>query len=443
MRFDTLNEWLAWQETLHTREIDLGLERVARVLERLGKAHPPYTVLTVGGTNGKGSCVAMLESILGAAGYRVATYTSPHLLRYNERVRIGGQEVDDATLCRAFARVDQARGDVSLTYFEFGTLAALDIFHDAGLDVAILEVGLGGRLDAVNVVDADVALITSVELDHVDWLGPDRESIGREKAGIFRAGRPVVCGDPDPPRSLTEHARTLGAPLYRAGQDFDYAKDAAGWHWWSGGVRRDALPRPNLLGDFQLQNAAAVLMALELVRDALPIGQNEVRRGLGEVRLPGRFQVLPGPVECILDVAHNPHGAAALVRALRQRPCSGRTLAVVAILGDKDVEAVARCMQPVVDAWYVAGLALPRGQSGAALAARLAPVIPDAPISIQERVYEAYAEALREARCGDRIVVFGSFHTVAEILERCAPDASEGRAVTVEISSRGDTWKSA
>lgn len=443
MRFDTLNEWLAWQETLHTREIDLGLERVARVLERLGKTHPPYTVLTVGGTNGKGSCVAMLEAILGAAGYRVATYTSPHLLRYNERVRICGQEVDDAALCRAFARVDQARGDISLTYFEFGTLAALDIFHDAGLDVAILEVGLGGRLDAVNVVDADVALITSVDLDHLDWLGPDRESIGREKAGIFRAGHPVVCGDPDPPSSLTEHARTLGAPLYRIGQDFDYAQDAVGWHWWSGGTRRDALPRPSLLGDFQLQNAAAVLMALELVRDALPVGQNEVRRGLGEVRLPGRFQVLPGPVERILDVAHNPHGAAALARALRQRPGPGRTLAVVAILGDKDVEAVARCMQPVVDAWYVAGLTLPRGQSGAALAARLAAAIPDAPISVWERVHEAYAAALREARSGDRIVVFGSFHTVAEVLERCESGAFERRTVAFETSGRGDTWKSA
>lgn len=439
MRFATLNEWLAWQETLHAREIDLGLERVSRVLERLGRAHPPYTVLTVGGTNGKGSCVAMLESILGAAGYRVAAYTSPHLLRYNERIRIGGVEVDDATLCRAFERVDQARGDITLTYFEFGTLAALDIFHGAGLDVAILEVGLGGRLDAVNAVDADVALITSIDLDHVDWLGTDRESIGREKAGILRTGRPAVCGDPHPPCSLVTQAQLLGAPLYCLERDFGYTKDKdmSGWRWWSSVGRRDALPLPNLYGDFQLQNAAAVLMVLELIREDLPVGQDHLRRGLGEIRLRGRFQVLPGAVERILDVAHNPHGAVALAQALRQRPCTGRTLAVTAILGDKDVENIGRTMRAVVDAWYAAGLDVPRGQSGAALAERLAAVHPEAPILAHACVCDAYAQALQDARPGDRVVVFGSFYTVAEILVRCESTASGGMSVTARgICSR-------
>ncbi len=430
MRFATLNEWLAWQETLHAREIDLGLERVSFVLERLGRAHPPYTVLTVGGTNGKGSCVAMLESILGAAGYRVATYTSPHLLRYNERIRIGGVEVDDATLCRAFERVDQARGDITLTYFEFGTLAALDIFHDAGLDVAILEVGLGGRLDAVNAVDADVALITSIDLDHLDWLGSDRESIGREKAGILRTGRPAVCGDPHPPRSLVTQAQSLDVPLYCLGRDFGYAKNVSGWRWWSSIGRRDALPLPNLYGDFQLQNAAAVLMVLELYREGLPVGQDHLRRGLSEIQLRGRFQVLSGPVERILDVAHNPHGAAALAQALRQRPCTGRTLAVAAILGDKNVEGIGRNIRAVVDAWYAAGLDVPRGQSGAVLAERLAAVHPGVPILVHTCVCDAYAQALQDARPGDRVVVFGSFYTVAEVLGQCESTASDGTSVT-------------
>lgn len=430
MRFATLNEWLAWQETLHAQEIDLGLERVSRVLERLGRTHPPYTVLTVGGTNGKGSCVAMLESVLRAAGYRVAAYTSPHLLRYNERIRIGGVEVDDATLCRAFERVDQARGDITLTYFEFGTLAALDIFHDAGLDVAILEVGLGGRLDAVNVVDADVALITSIDLDHTEWLGADRESVGREKAGILRAGRPAVCGDPHPPNSLVTLAQLLGTPLYCLERDFGYAKDMSGWRWWSSVGRRDALPLPNLYGDFQLQNAAAVLMVLELVREELPVGQDHLRRGLSEIQLRGRFQVLSGPVERILDVAHNAHGAAALAQALRQRPCTGRTLAVVAILGDKDVEGIGRNMRAVIDIWYAAGLDVLRGQSGAALAERLAAVHPEAPIFVHPRVCDAYAQALQDARPGDRVVAFGSFYTVALVLGRCEPTASGGTSVT-------------
>jgi dihydrofolate synthase / folylpolyglutamate synthase len=420
MRFRTLNEWLAWQETLHVREVDLGLERVTKVLEAMGRRHPGYTVITVGGTNGKGSSVAMLEAILKAAAYRVGTYTSPHLLRYNERIRIDGVEVDDARLCQAFERVDQARAGATLTYFEFATAAALDIFHDSGLDVAVLEVGLGGRLDAVNAVDSDLALITSIDLDHTDWLGPEREHIGREKAGILRTGRPAVCADPDPPRSLLDRATMLGAALYRLGADFGYARDPAGWHWWGAGRRREALPPPSLHGDYQLQNASAVLMALELLSARLPVSQNHIRRGLVDIHLRGRFEVLPGPVERILDVAHNPHGAAALARALRQRPCAGRTLAVAAMLADKDAAGIARSLREVVDAWFLAGLDVPRGQSGSQLRKRLTEAELRGTIAVYEGVADAYAAALHEAQPGDRVVVFGSFFTVSAVLHEAA-----------------------
>lgn len=242
MRFTTLNDWLRWQETLHPRTIELGLDRVRTVLRRLRPAAPPFAVVTVGGTNGKGSCVALLDAILRAAGYRVGAYVSPHLLRYNERIRVDGVEADDETLCRAFARIDAARGDVSLTYFEFGTLAALECFREAGVEVAVLEVGLGGRLDAVNAVDADAALVTSIALDHTDWLGPDRDSIGHEKAGIYRSGRPAVCADPDPPPRLLEHARAIGARLLRVGLDYDFGRAGVTWRWRSDEARFDDLP---------------------------------------------------------------------------------------------------------------------------------------------------------------------------------------------------------
>ncbi len=418
MRFHTLDQWLAWQDTLHARKIDLGLERVGWVAEAMGLDRPPFPAVTVAGTNGKGSCVALLEAILQAAGYRVGAYTSPHLLRYNERVRIAGAAVGDEDLCRAFARVDDARGDVALTYFEFGTLAALERFRAAQVDIALLEVGMGGRLDATNVVDAEVALVAAIDVDHREWLGPDRESIGREKAGIFRPGRPAVCADPDPPASLLAHAAALDTPLYRIGREFDWHAAADGWEWRCDTRRRRALPPPALHGEFQLRNAAAVLMVLELLARAFPVTQDEVRRGLQEVSLPGRFQVIPGAVEHILDVAHNPQAARSLAANLQRRPCTGRTLAVAALLADKDVEAVAAALDPVVDRWFLAGLDGPRALAAADLARRIRAAAVRGPVAADPDVARALARAQRAADAGDRIVVFGSFHTVEAALRR-------------------------
>jgi dihydrofolate synthase/folylpolyglutamate synthase len=416
MRFQTLAEWLAWQETLHPKEIDLGLERVARVLGRMGLIDPTFTVITVAGTNGKGSTVAMLDAILRAAGYRAGSYTSPHLLRYNERIRIDGETVSDEELCASFARVDAARGETSITYFEFGTLAALDILQRRGVDIAILEVGLGGRLDAVNVLAADVAVITPIDIDHVQWLGPDRESIGREKAGIMRPGRPVVCSDPSPPYSIADEAARAGARLYQLGHEFDFEVANGQWSWRSEARRRDALPLPALRGRYQVANAAGVLMALELLRDRFPVDQSAVRAGLATVQLAGRFQVLPGVPVQIVDVAHNPHGARALAQNLRAQPCGGRTLAVFAMLADKDIAAVVKALEGVVDAWYLAGLEVPRGADAQTLQAAVRAALPQAEVRVFATVIDARQKALADAAAADRVVVFGSFHTVAAVL---------------------------
>ncbi len=415
-RFETLSEWLHWQETLNPAGIELGLERVRTVLDRLGHARPPFTIVTVGGTNGKGSSVAMLESILLAAGCRVGSYTSPHLLRYNERIRLQGVEIGDAELCAAFGRVDQARGDTRLTYFEFGTLAAIDIFVREGVDVALLEVGLGGRLDAVNVLDPDVALVTNVGLDHQEWLGKDRESIGREKAGIFRADGLAVCAEADPPQSLLAEARRLGTRLHRAGMEFGFRRNQDHWSWWGGGKRYDSLPFPRLEGDFQLRNGAAVLMVLELLRQRHRVTEAAIRKGLTSVSLPGRLQILPGEVTRLFDVAHNPHAAAALAEALRELPSSGRTLAVVGMLSDKDHAGVFAPLAAEVDAWYLGDLPVPRNAGVQRLRQALARVIPGGEAYLFPTMAAAYRHAMADASQGDRIVVFGSFHTVAEIL---------------------------
>ncbi len=413
-RFATLDDWLRWQETLHPRAIELGLERPRTVLRRLQPEPPPYTVITVGGTNGKGSCVALLEAMLRAAGYRVGVYTSPHLLRYNERIRVNGADADDESICQTFARIDEARGDHSLTYFEFGTLAALELFRDAGVEVAVLEVGLGGRLDAVNIVDADAALVVSVGIDHVDWLGPDRDSIGFEKAGIYRPGRPALCADPDPPPRLLDYARNLGAHFQQVGRDYGFARTGQTWRWWRGESRLDGLPPPALAGAHQIGNAAAVLATLFSLRHRLSIRPDAIRAGLSRARLPGRFQVIPGPVEWILDVAHNPHAAAVLADNLRERPCAGRTLAIVGLLADKDAGAVIRALAGVVDDWRAVTLVGPRGRAGADLVALLRDL--GARATASDDVVAACRAARRAAGPGDRIVVFGSFHTVAPVL---------------------------
>ncbi|WP_054774514.1 bifunctional folylpolyglutamate synthase/dihydrofolate synthase, partial [Methylogaea oryzae] len=317
MRFSTLAEWLAWQETLHPKPIDLGLQRVRRVYDALGSGAAPFTI-TVGGTNGKGSSVALLSAILRAAGYRVGTYTSPHLLRYNERIQIDGEPVDDATICEAFGRVDGARGDTSLSYFEFGTLTALDIFRRAGLDAQILEVGLGGRLDAVNIIDADAALVASIDIDHQEWLGDSRDAIALEKAGIYRRGHPAVLGDPEAPPALLSYVDEQGIALHRQGREFGYSMDGAGWNWRGSTGSLRELPLPAMPGKHQLLNASAVLQLLQLVQTRLPVAESAVRRGLETVRLAGRFQLIPGAPAVLADVAHNPQAARVLAEYLRE-----------------------------------------------------------------------------------------------------------------------------
>ncbi len=416
MRFERLTDWLRWQESLHPRAIDLDLARLGQVMDRLDLGRPAPWVISVGGTNGKGSCSIMLEAILRAAGQRVGTYLSPHLLRYNERIRIDGVMIDDAALCQAFARIDAARGDISLTYFEFGTLAALLLFAEAGLDAAVLEVGLGGRLDAVNAVDADLALITSIQMDHMEWLGSTRDAIGREKAGIARPGRPVVCADPQPPSGFLQ--AVADSVLYRSGIDYHWRQESAtSWHWHDGQREFNELPLPALPGSFQLGNAAAVIQALCLLQDqgGLSITREAIGHGLRRAQLPGRFQRLPGPVECIVDVAHNPAAAQSLLENLAQQP-AGRRYTVLGMLADKDVEAFAAILDTQTDYWLLGGLGGDRGLDAQTLAGRLASVVPAAKMRICSTVAEAFQQARAMAVPGDRILVTGSFHTVAEVL---------------------------
>jgi dihydrofolate synthase/folylpolyglutamate synthase len=411
-----LDGWLHYIEGRHAKAIDMGLDRVRAVRDRLG-LEPGFPVVTVGGTNGKGSACAMLEAILDAAGYRVGCYTSPHLIRYNERVRVGRTPVDDDALCSAFAAVEAARGDIPLTYFEFGTLAAVLQFQRAGVDAAILEVGLGGRLDAVNVFDADCAVITSVGIDHIDYLGPTRESIGFEKAGIVRTARPVVVAEPDPPVTLVDRIRAVGAlPLF-AGTDFRAIAEGTQWRYEGPGGLRAGLPWPALRGAYQIGNAAAAIAALDALRDRCPVSTGALREGLTTVVLPGRFQVLPGRPVTILDVAHNPHAAQCLAAALGAMEITGKTHAIFAMLGDKDIAGVARLVKPHIDRWYLAPLPGPRGVDTGHLAQALDDAEVLDAVERHASIAEAFAAARDAARPDDRILAFGSFLTVAAVLE--------------------------
>lgn len=412
-----LDAWLRWIAGQHPVSIELTLERVRAVADRLRLAST-VPVIIVGGTNGKGSTCAMLEAMLDRAGYRTGLYTSPHLLRYNERVRIGRREVDDASLCRAFAAVESARGETGLTYFEFGTLAALWLMREAAVEAMILEVGMGGRLDAVNIVDADCAVVTSVDLDHMEFLGDTRELIGFEKAGIFRASRPAVCGDPEPPTTLLAHARAIGARLRVAGIDFS-AHDEGNGQWRYRGAERSryGLPFPALRGDYQLGNAATAIAALDAVSDRLPVSAEAVRTGLLTAEIPGRFQVLPGRPTVILDVAHNPHAARVLARSLaRLTGDGGRTRAVFSMLGDKDIEGVVREVKGCIDEWYLAPIQGDRAAPIGRLRDALTRAAALDPTHESRSLAEAWRAARGAARDSDRIVVFGSFHTVAEVL---------------------------
>jgi dihydrofolate synthase/folylpolyglutamate synthase len=412
--------WLAYLETLHPNAIALGLDRVRAVLARLD-APIACPVVTVTGTNGKGSTAAMLEAMLRAAGYRTGLYTSPHLMRYTERVRLDGREAADEAMLAALNAVEDARaaGGTAepLTYFEFGTLAALWLFARHASDALVLEVGLGGRLDAVNVVDADVAIVTSVDLDHRDWLGDTRESVGREKAGIFRAGRPAICGDADPPRSLVDEARRVGARLLVAGRDFAALPEGTQWRYRGPVSERYGLPVPALRGRYQLDNAACAITALDALRDRLPVSANAIREGLVGVELAGRFQVLPGRPTRVLDVAHNPHAARALAACLASMGYHRETHAVLGMLADKDIDGVVAALRGQVDRWTVATLPGPRGASAEALAAALVRAgVPDDRVRTAPDIAAAWRVARDAAGEADRIVAFGSFLTVAAVL---------------------------
>ncbi len=385
------------------------------MLDAMNLRRPGFAAITVTGTNGKGSTVAMCETILRRAGYKVGAYTSPHLIAYNERIRIDGKAISDADLCAAFERVEAARGAVPLTYFEFGTLAAFDLFRAARVDIAVLEVGMGGRLDAVNAIDADVAIVTAVDIDHVSWLGETREAIGREKAGIFRAGRPAICGDPNPPAIIAAEAERIGAKLLQFNRDFSVERGAAEWTWRHGTRLRAGLPYPSLRGDYQLYNAASALLALEMLADRFPVTQGDVREGLISGVIPGRFQVLPGRPVRVLDVAHNAQAARSLAATLKQQRIEGRTLAVFGMLRDKDITSVIKPLAGVVDRWFPATLHTPRGATAAQLIESLAAAGVQ-PAAGYDDVHQAYAAALRDATEADRVVVFGSFHTVGDIL---------------------------
>ncbi len=417
-----LPEWLGYIERQHPQAIALGLERAREVAGRMGLGPPAPQVVTVGGTNGKGSTVAFIEAIARAAGWRVGAYTSPHLLAYNERVRIDGRDAGDAALVEAFAAVESARRDTSLTYFEFGTLAALWLFSRADLDLAILEVGLGGRLDAVNLVDPDVSVITTVDLDHQDWLGTDREAIGLEKAGIARAGKPLVLGDDDPPASVLRHAYRIGAPAIRAGSDFLFERaDDGGWHWREPGFALQ-LPLPRMAAPSQLRNAATAIAALRALDRLLPARAWAV--GVAAAHLPGRLQRFERDgVVWLVDVGHNPQAARELAAWLRVTPHAGRTHAVYAALADKDAAGVVAALAAEIDAWHLAGLsgAGPRGSDVDSFAARLA----GTPAALAQRhatVAEALCSTRADARPGDRVLVFGSFHTAAAALQALSRD---------------------
>ncbi len=437
-----LDQWLDHQQQQHPDAIALGLDRVREVARRLGIARPATRVVTVAGTNGKGSTVAFIEAIARGAGLRVGAYTSPHLLRYNERIRIDGIDVDDAALILAFERIEAARTNtpcvssnvtaawpIALTYFEFGTLAALLLMQEEKLDLAILEVGLGGRLDAVNIIDADVAMITTVDLDHQDWLGNDREAIGVEKAGVMRSGKPVVLGENDPPASVLRHAYRIGAKAIRAGCDYLVESAPDGWRWRDPG-RIIELPEPVIAAPVQRANAAAAIAALRaLEADGMPvISDTAIAQGVASARIPARMQrftiaVADGEAEAIIDVAHNPQAAQELARALAAQPTSGATDAIFSGLGDKDLPGVVGALAAQVRHWFLFGLdtETDRGLSAAQLRQRLGKTLVDTQITQCSDVTDALACAKHRLRDGDRLLVFGSFFTAAAALRLLDP----------------------
>lgn len=433
----SLTDWLTYAATLTPNSIQLGLDRIARVAQKLGVSTFACPVITVAGTNGKGSCVAFLSSILQRAGYQVGAYTSPHLLIFHERIQINGTKVSDEELIATFEKVEQAREQIPLTYFELSTLVALILFQQASVDAVILEVGLGGRLDAVNCVESDVAIVTTIAMDHMDWLGNTREAIAREKAGIFRPRKPAICGDVDPPDSIYSAAAAIGAPLFCLDRDFifeqTFGQTDSSWNWKfvrriKDSLRSSAGPQNSLLSDqlnciknlpiphLPIQNAATALMGLYCLQDRLPVTLDAFRQGLNEAFLPGRFQHFFQPCQIILDVAHNPAASQLLAERLRAEPCSGKTLAVVSILADKDISETLKPLLPLVNNWYIAGLDIPRGVSADTMGQHLRN------LGVQDgvqhpSVLDAFNVAVNTCGAKDRIIVFGSFHTVEPVLK--------------------------
>ncbi|MDD5410893.1 MAG: bifunctional tetrahydrofolate synthase/dihydrofolate synthase [Methylobacter sp.] len=416
MHFDSLQDWLSWQESLHPLAIDLGLERAAQVFHALNPECIKPPTITVAGTNGKGSSIAYLDAIYRAQGYRVGAYTSPHILKYNERIKIDGEPVPDELICEAFARIESVRGNITLSYFEFGTLAALDIFWRAGLDVQLLEVGLGGRLDAVNIVDSDVSMITSICIDHVEWLGGTREAIGLEKAGIFRAATPAIVGDPEPPRSLIQSAIDKHALLYCIDKDFGYKKQATGWDWFSADKKITHLPEPGLKGEHQYRNASAVILAVTQLAKILPVSEASIRQGLENVQLTGRFQLITGEIPVLLDVGHNPQAVRTLAEYITNTFPDRRVHAVFSMMKDKDIAGVIEIMNPVVHDWFFAPLANPR----AATEPVMREIFSQSSASNVSFGFSGFAEAFSAAKNrsqkGDLLLVFGSFFLVSDCL---------------------------
>ena len=419
--------WLAYIEALHPKSIAMGLERVNQVKDRLG-LQPEFPVIIVAGTNGKGSTCAMLERIYHEAGYDVACYTSPHLLEYNERVRVACENVADADLIAAFTAVELARQDTELTYFEYGTLAAMWLFVHAKVQIAILEVGLGGRLDAVNVFDPSCAIVTSIDLDHIEFLGNSRESIGYEKAGVFRHGVSAICGDTNPPASLIQHAKLIGAELALIGHDFSVELNAQSWVYQARDQTISDLPLPALMGRFQLNNAACAISAVQQLQALLPVKAGHIAAGLKAVQISGRFQQYVGHPSVVLDVAHNPHAATALASNLELSRSTGKTLAVFAMLADKDVTGVIQAVGHEIDQWYVASIQNVRGARAEQLAQVVHSEFPQTNVTSYPDVSSAYHQACLEAGENDRIVVFGSFFTVADVM-RLQPEWSATTAV--------------
>lgn len=419
---DSLQEWLAHCERLHPKTIELGLERVRAVAGRM-QLRFECPVITVAGTNGKGSTCAMLEAICLQAGWRTGVYTSPHLVHFEERCRIGGEIVKEADLVPHFAKVEAARGNAALTYFEFTTLAILSLMAASGLDVAILEVGLGGRLDAVNIIDTDCAVITSIDLDHMEFLGPDRESIGREKAGILREGRPAIVSDPVPPHSVLQYGAAIGADLWLFGRDFNFSGDKQQWNWAGRGRRYAGLGYPALRGANQLVNASGVLAVLEALRQRLPVTAQAIRNGLAMVELPGRFQIVPGQPALVLDVAHNPHSVAALAANLDAMGFYPTTHAVFGAMADKDLAPMFAKIGPLVDRWYFTDLPTARAETAVGLAERWEAHKGSrhVPVSTHADPEQALRAAVAAADPTDRIVVFGSFYTVGGVLKDGVP----------------------